>query len=79
MLKEVDQADTRIRKVGVGLEFRHVHKSHSVGVVAVMTALCNASDFVYHLPFLFSLYHHPEPSGMLYGNTHSRPSSYDVE
>ena len=32
----------------------------------VMTTLHKVSDFVYFLPFLFSLYHHPEPSGMFY-------------
>ena len=34
----------------------------------VMTALRKVSDFVYFLPFLFSLYYHPEPSGTFYDN-----------
>ena len=32
----------------------------------VMTMLRKVLDFVYFLPFLFSLYHHPESSGMFY-------------
>ena len=32
----------------------------------VMISLKKVSDFIYFLPFLFSLYHHPEPSRMLY-------------
>ena len=32
----------------------------------VMTTLKKVLDFVYFLPFLFSLYHCPEPSGMFY-------------
>ena len=32
----------------------------------VMTILRKISDFVYFLPFLFSMYHHPEPSGTFY-------------
>ena len=34
----------------------------------VMTTLRKMSDFVFFLPFLFSLYHHPEPSGTFYDN-----------
>ena len=33
-----------------------------------MTTLRKVSDFVYFLPFLFSLYHHPEHSGTFYDN-----------
>ena len=33
----------------------------------VMTTF-KVSDFFYFLPFLFSLCHHPEPSGMLYND-----------
>ena len=36
-----------------------------------MTTLRRVSDFVYFLPFLFSLYHHPEPSGTFYDNPHT--------
>ena len=32
----------------------------------VMTTLRKVSDFIFFLPFLFSLYNHPEPSGTLY-------------
>ena len=32
----------------------------------VMTMIKKVSDFVYFLPFHFSLYHYPEPSGMFY-------------
>ena len=31
-----------------------------------MTTLRKVSDFIFFLLFLFSLYHHPEPSGTLY-------------
>ena len=34
----------------------------------VMTTLRKVLDFVYFLPFLFSLYHHPEPSGTFYND-----------
>ena len=33
-----------------------------------MTTLKKVSDFFFFLPFLFSLYHHPEPSGIFYDN-----------
>ena len=33
----------------------------------VMTTF-KVSDFFYFLPFLFSLYHHPESSGTFYDN-----------
>ena len=55
----------------------------------VMTTLKKVSDFIFFLPFLFSLYHHPEPSGTLYDDpltsdmTHtldcSSMTQYDVE
>ena len=32
----------------------------------VMTTLRKVSDFIFFLPFLFSLYHYPEPSGTFY-------------
>ena len=35
----------------------------------VTTVLKKVSDFFYFLPFLFSLYHHPEPSGMFYNDS----------
>ena len=31
-----------------------------------MNTLKKVSDFFYFLPFLFSLYHYPDPSGTLY-------------
>ena len=40
-------------------------------IVLVMTALRGILDFVYQLPFLFSLYYNPEPSGMLYDDAHT--------
>ena len=38
---------------------------------AVITTLRKVSDFVFFLPFLFSLYHHPEPSRTFYDNPHT--------
>ena len=35
---------------------------------SVMTTLSKVSDFVYFLPFLFSLYHYPEHSGTFYSD-----------
>ena len=35
-------------------------------VAYVMTTLRKVSDFSFFLPFLFSLYHYPEPSGTFY-------------
>ena len=35
---------------------------------SVMTTLRKVSDFIYFLPFLLSLYHHPEPSRTFYDN-----------
>ena len=32
----------------------------------VMTTLKKVADFIFFLPFLFSLYQYPEPSGTLY-------------
>ena len=40
----------------------------------VMTTLRKVSDFVYLLPFLFSLYHSPEQSGTFYNS----PSTTDM-
>ena len=55
----------------------------------VMIMLHKVSDFVFFLPFLFSLYHHPEPSETLYDTPfpstmthtpdHSSMTEYDVE
>ena len=39
-----------------------------------MTTLRQVADFIFLLPFLFSLYHHPEPSGTFY----SDPLTTDV-
>ena len=38
--------------------------------LSVMTAVRKVSDFVYFLPFLFSLYHYSEPSGTFYSDPH---------
>ena len=55
----------------------------------VMTILRKVADFFVFLPFLFSLYHYPEPSGTTYDSpqisvmTHtldrSSMTQYDVE
>ena len=45
----------------------------------VMTTLRKVSDFVYFLPFLFSLYHLPEPSGMFYDSPSTRPMMYTLD
>ena len=42
----------------------------------VMTTLRRVSDFVYNLPFLFSLYHHPEPYGTLYDDPFTNSMTY---
>ena len=42
----------------------------------VMTTLRKVSDFIYFLPFLFSLYHYPEPSGMFYDDPHTTSMTY---
>ena len=44
-----------------------------------MTTLRKVSDFVYFLPFLFSLYHLPEPSGMFYDSPSTRPMMYTLD
>ena len=54
----------------------------------VMTTLRKVTDFIFLLPFLFSLYHYPEPSGTFYNNPptsvlthtldHSSMTQYDV-
>lgn len=38
---------------------------------SVMTMIRDISCFIYSLPFLFSLYHHPEPSRTFYDNPHA--------
>ena len=45
----------------------------------VMTTLHKVSDFVYLLPFLFSLYHHPEPSGMFYPDPHTTVMTHTLD
>ena len=45
----------------------------------VMTTLRKVSDFVYFLPFLFSLYHHPEHSGTLYGSPRTPDMTYTLD
>ena len=50
----------------------------------VMTTLRQVSDFIYFLPFLFSLYHYPEHSRMFYNSPYFSavmhdPAQYDVE
>ena len=44
---------------------------HGQCCICVMTTFHKVSDFVYFLPFLFSLYHHPEPSGTFYLDPHT--------
>ena len=54
-----------------------------------MTTLKKVSDFVYFLPFLFSLYNYPEPSGAFHGDSrtsvmthipdHTGMTQYDIE
>ena len=45
----------------------------------VMIMLRKVSDFVYFLPFLFSLYHHPEPSRTLYNSPHTTPMMHILD
>ena len=45
----------------------------------VMTMLHKVSDFVYFLPFLFSLYHHPEPSGRFYSDPHTTVMTHTLD
>ena len=58
-------------------------KTMAVGVPAgvatggVMTMLRKVSDFVYFLPFLFSLYHYPEHSGMFYDSPYFSTVMHD--
>ena len=42
----------------------------------VMTTLKKILDFIYFLPFLFSLYHHPERSGTLYDDPPTTAMTY---
>ena len=49
----------------------HRASVHACDASPVMTTLRKMSDFVYFLPFLFSMYHYPEPSGTFYGNPHT--------
>ena len=41
-------------------------KGMSYWIIVVMTTLKKVLDFCYFLPFLFSLYHYPEPSRTFY-------------
>ena len=43
---------------------------------SVMTTIKAVLDFVYFHPFLFSLYHHPEPSGTFYNDSHTTAMTY---
>ena len=45
----------------------------------VMTTLHKVSDFVYFLPFLFALYHHPEPSGTFYPDPHATAMTHTLD
>ena len=45
----------------------------------VMTAVRGITDFIYFLPFLFSLYHHPEPSGTFYDSPHTTPMTHTLD
>ena len=42
--------------------------------IYVMTAVRGVADFIYFLPFLFSLYHYPEHSRM----SHDSPDASDL-
>ena len=54
--------------------FHSIATSHNV-----VTTLSKISDFVYFLPFLFSLYHHPEPSGTFYDNPHTSVMTHTLD
>ena len=41
-----------------------------------MTTLRKVLDFVYFLPFLFSLYYHPEPSRTFYNSSRTTSMTY---
>ena len=58
---------TNCKKTGV---------SHVSDTLDVMTTLSKVSDFVYFLPFLFSLYHYPEPSRTFYNDPHTTAMMY---
>ena len=47
--------------------------------IIVMTTLRKMSDFVYFLPFLFSMYHYPEPSGTFYDNPHTSVVTHTLD
>ena len=59
-----------IAKSGMKVAFEEstckITNQKGVVVGNVMTTLSKVLDFVYFLPFLFSLYHYPEPSGTFY-------------
>ena len=45
----------------------------------VTTTLSKISDFVYFLPFLYSLYHYPEPSGTFYSDPHTTVMTHTLD
>ena len=45
----------------------------------VMTMLKKVSDFFYFLPFLFSLYHYPEPSRMFYDDPRTSAMTHTLD
>ena len=47
--------------------------------LSVMTTLRKVSDFVYSLPFLFSMYHYPESSGTFYDNPHTSIMTHTLD
>ena len=45
----------------------------------VMTTLRKVLDFVYFLPFLFALYHHPESPGTFYPDPHASVMTHTLD
>ena len=45
----------------------------------VMTTLRKVLDFISFLPFLFSMYHYPEPSGTFYDNPHTSVVTHTLD
>ena len=44
-----------------------------------MITLKKVSDFFYFLPFLFSLYHYPEPSGTSYDDPRTSAMTHTLD
>ena len=50
--------------------------AYHLSSVLVVNMIKKVSDFIYFLPFLFSLYDYPEPSRMLYDDPHTTAMTY---